>query len=105
MIINMENIKPKHVEFVSYTGEYPCLCSGTLTLRIDGEEVIFWNMGKAGIKGYPSFWITNGDCRNPHSSEWVIDYETIPEKYRDYFYEIDEVFNENVPRPCCGGCN
>ena len=29
------------VEFVSYTGTYPNLCSGVLTLRIDGEEVRF----------------------------------------------------------------
>ena len=30
----MEN----HVKFVSYDGEYPCLCSGTLILNIDGED-------------------------------------------------------------------
>ena len=29
------------VEFVSYTGEYPNLCRGVLTLCIDGEEVRF----------------------------------------------------------------
>ena len=29
------------VEFVSYTGEFPNLCRGVLTLRIDGEEVRF----------------------------------------------------------------
>lgn len=27
------------VEFVSYTGEYPNLCSGILTVKIDGEIV------------------------------------------------------------------
>ena len=31
----------KHVEFISYTGRYPNLCSGILTLRIDGKEVTF----------------------------------------------------------------
>ena len=25
------------VEFVSYSGKYPCLCMGTLVLKIDGE--------------------------------------------------------------------
>ena len=27
------------VEFVSYSGRYPNLCSGTLVLRIDGKTV------------------------------------------------------------------
>ena len=27
------------VEFVSYTGERPCLCAGDLTIMIDGEMV------------------------------------------------------------------
>lgn len=29
------------VEFISYNGDFPNLCSGTLVLRIDGEEVTF----------------------------------------------------------------
>lgn len=29
------------VEFVSYDGDFPNLCSGTLVLRIDGEKVTF----------------------------------------------------------------
>lgn len=30
-----------HVKFVSYTGNYPNLCRGDLTLEIDGEIVTF----------------------------------------------------------------
>ena len=30
-----------HVKFVSYTGEYPILCSGKLTLEIDGVIYTF----------------------------------------------------------------
>ena len=26
------------IEFVNYTGEWPCLCSGTLTIKVDGKE-------------------------------------------------------------------
>lgn len=29
------------VEFVDYTGEFPCLCSGEVTLKIDGQVVKF----------------------------------------------------------------
>ena len=31
----------REIEFVSYTGKYPCLCMGTLTLKIDGKEMSF----------------------------------------------------------------
>lgn len=39
--MSVRNGTREHVEFVSYTGKYPNLCNGTLTLRIDGKEVRF----------------------------------------------------------------
>ena len=42
MLIN----KPRtteDVKFISYTGKYPVLCCGVLTLEIDGEIVEFGN--------------------------------------------------------------
>jgi hypothetical protein len=30
-----------NIEFVSYNGKYPNLCSGKLTVKIDGKEVSF----------------------------------------------------------------
>lgn len=36
--MSLVNFKPKNVEFVSYTGGWPNLCSGVLTLKIHGEE-------------------------------------------------------------------
>lgn len=41
MLINRNNNETNHVEFVSYSGKWPNLCSGELTLEIDGEEVAF----------------------------------------------------------------
>ena len=29
---------PRHVKFISYTGKYPNLCGGILTLEIDGKK-------------------------------------------------------------------
>lgn len=108
MIIN-RNIddSQSHVEFISYSGEYPSLCMGVLTLKIDGEEIRFGHDYKNSHwhndGNYKCFWISGGytDIGN---NEWKIDYEALPEKYRQYANEIDRVFNENVDYGCCGGC-
>lgn len=39
MLINRNNNETKHVNFVSYTGSWPNLCSGVLTLEIDGKKL------------------------------------------------------------------
>ncbi len=102
------------VEFISYTGRYPNLCSGVLTLKIDNEVVKFghesknydWKTHKHNDSNYDKFWVSGGGIRNqcPYQDEWVINVEDIPEKYRKYAVVIDYLFNENVPRGCCGGC-
>ncbi len=117
MLINNNFNNNGHVEFVSYTGKYPNLCSGVLTLRIDGEEVRFGHnyliIDSWKTDGnYDSFWRSGGECgfRNNYSEsyidkgEWYIDVDAIPDIYMKYAREIDDVFNENVPWGCCGGC-
>lgn len=104
--MNKEN-SDKHVKFISYSGEYPCLCMGSLVLEIDGKE---WRFGNRE-KNY-SFWSSGGRCgftngyRNSRveTDEWEIEEEDLPEELRKYVDEIDEVFNENVRWGCCGGC-
>jgi hypothetical protein len=107
-----------HVKFISYTGKYPNLCRGVLTLEIDGEEVKFghdYSGFESWLKdgNYEGFWTSGGSCcfYDSHyqetridTGEWKIDFQSIPEKYRKYAYEIDEVFNSNVQYGCCGGC-
>ena len=105
------------IEFVSYTGKYPNLCRGVLTLRIDGEEVrfghdysVFESWKTDG--NYDDFWSSNGSCGFTndfkdsyiYDGEWEISIDELPEKYQKYVDEIAEVFNDNVPRGCCGGC-
>ncbi len=109
--------KQEHVKFVSYTGKYPNLCSGILTLEIDGVIQRFghnyldrsWETDG----NHPAFWGTGGECgfagsnyTNPyvHKGEWQIDASEMPEEFRRYAAEIDKVFNENVEYGCCGGC-
>ena len=104
MLVNINaNTAESHVKFISYTGEWPNLCSGILTLEIDGKEVQFGY----GPPNNP-FW-TSGGGLNPnyegtYQGEWKIDVNMIPGKYRKYASEIDKVFNENVKWGCCGGC-
>ena len=103
----------RHVKFVSYTGKYPNLCCGVLTLLIDGKEVkmtvkkgqkVIWETDG----NYDRFWESGGGIKPGYSGtyhrEWDIIVDDLPEKYREYASEIDEEFNSNVEYGCCGGC-
>lgn len=107
MLINMANDNNEHIEFISYSGRYPCLCMGTLVLKIDGQEVKFGNKYSDKNVDYPRFWNSGGGLDSDYcaySGEWEIDVEELPEQYRKYATEIDDVFNTNVKYGCCGGC-
>lgn len=105
MLIGYEN--PSHVKFISYSGEYPNLCSGILILEIDGKQYKFAPYHD-NITIFPKFWSSGGcfseNFLNVEKGEWEIDYMEIPEQFRKYANEIDKVFNENVEYGCCGGC-
>lgn len=99
---------PQHVKFISYTGKWPSLCRGILTLRIDGVEHRFgYSCGQ-----HEPFWTSGGECwftgnyEDAHVSEgpWQIDVSRLLEELKPFATEIDEVFNSNVPHGCCGGC-
>lgn len=50
-----------HVKFVSYTGNYPNLCRGDLTLKIDGEIVTFgYGFDSDDKPKYDIFWSSGG---------------------------------------------
>lgn len=103
MLVNASN--SGHVEFVSYDGKYPNLCSGTLHLKIDGKSFFF-----GPDKPFDIFWSSGGHCgfRNGEAlvthGEWKIDVDDLPDELKPYTAEIDEVFNDNVRQGCCGGC-
>lgn len=86
------------VKFVSYDGEYPCLCMGKLVLNIDGSDVQFpsYCLSSGGSCGFDddwNDWISKGD--------WSVN---VPEEYKDLKDEITKVVNDNIPNGCCGGC-
>jgi len=87
------------IEFVSYDGAYPNLCSGTLVLKIDGKEVTFPNycMSSGG-----SVWFDEDWGEHIEDGPWTL--SDIPAEYAHLKAEIEDVINDNVSEGCCGGC-
>ena len=89
------------IEFVSYNGEYPNLCSGSLTVKIDEKTVclpshLFYSGGCA--------WFDEEWNAYVESGKWKIDMHSLPKEYAHLVSELEEVMNDNVPWGCCGGC-
>ena len=129
MLVNKKNSNTSRVKFISYTGEYPNLCRGVLTLEIDGIQYKFghnysnYHFDDKGVgrftdedpehPNFNSFW-TSGGCVTGgapdwnfevHTGEWEIDVNDLPEQFWDVADEIDAVMNSGViPEGCCGGC-
>lgn len=94
----------KEVKFVEYTGKWPNLCRGELTLEIDGQRVTF-NPFKT--KGYGL--CSGGSCGfNDDYTESYINYGpwtiSLPEEYKDIEKQVEKLINENIEEGCCGGC-
>lgn len=87
------------VEFVSYDGKYPCLCMGTLIIKVNNK---IYSLKGAMISGGSickndnwDMWATYGD--------WEVNLEEYPE-LKPYKEEITCLVNKNVRKGCCGGC-
>mgnify|MGYP001027278592 FL=1 len=87
------------VEFVSYDGKYPNLCSGQLVLKINGQVR---ELPRYCLKSGGGVWFDN-DWRNAHveTGRWSID---LPEDLEPLRTKIEECINENIPYGCCGRC-
>lgn len=101
------------IEFLSFTGKYPCLCLGTLTLLIDGRKITFGSIGKRTDYDYPSFWESGGTLylNNNNDGEyyvtegdWTVDENFLPDFLKPYSKELAEIMNNSVPHGHCGGC-
>ena len=110
-----------NIEFISYNGAYPNLCSGELNVKIDGKDYWFGynhhstNFAKNVSEPlYTPFW-ESGGCidRNEdysdmwaESGSWELDYnpKDYPQEVVECMEDLIKVFNENVEHGCCGGC-
>lgn len=95
------------VRFISYNGEYPALCKGSLVLEINGETIRF---GEDIDDNYESFWTTGGEAVNNKTEShvykrpWRVDQAKLPPQYVALKKEIEDALNNGVPWGCCGGC-
>jgi len=89
-----------NVEFVSYDGEYPNLCSGVLVLRVNGTE---WRFDSHSLSSGGSVWFDEDWSENVESGPWSID--RWPDGFPEDAKELAiSAVNMNVPEGCCGGC-
>ena len=86
------------VEFVSYDGKYPNLCSGQLVLKINGQARVF---PRYCLSSGGSVWFDNDWDEHVETGRWSINLTEDLEPLRK---EIEECINENIPYGCCGGC-
>lgn len=115
----------KIIEFVSYDGEWPNLCRGTLIIRVkeyvedfscdeaeDFESSIEEKHAEFKEYEFKNILRTGGSCdfsddyRQSHIDQepWWIYKSDLPDELKPYKKKIEEVINENIPWGCCGGC-
>jgi len=100
------------IKFVSYDGCFPNLCMGNLVLEIDNTLYTFGTFtDKEKENCFDSFWETGGyvsfdEDWNDYvfSGPWKLSSRSLPDFLKPYGKELIEIFNENVPYGCCGGC-
>ena len=85
-----------------YDGKYPNLCSGDLSIEIDGEKWLFppGSLQSGGYVHFDDEWEeTIGQ------GEWTI--EEWPEGFPEEEEEKEkalEMINKQITHGCCGGC-
>jgi len=93
-------MKKLTLSFVSYDGAYPNLCSGTLILKLNNEEITFPDdcLFSGG-----SVWFNENYDAYVEKGLWEISNwpKNFPENLKDKALEI---INDNISQGCCGGC-
>ena len=79
---------------IEYDGEYPNLCSGDLTVTVDGQRYMF-----------PDYcvWFDEDWNERVETVGWSINQwpENFPEELKS---PVLKAINETIPHGCCGGC-
>jgi hypothetical protein len=85
---------------IQYNGRFPNLCSGNLTVVVDG---VSWEFPKyclvsGGGVSFDENWDENVWHGNWGVYEWP---ENFPQELKE---TVLTAINEQVPHGCCGGC-
>ncbi len=94
------NLLAPTLEFYSYDGTYPNLCSGSLILLLAGEKIVFPShcLSSGGSVSFSKDWEEDVSGGPWTISDWP---ENFPESLKE---EAEEIVNENIRHGCCGGC-
>jgi hypothetical protein len=93
----------REINFISYDGRYPNLCSGVLTFSIDGEER---KTTKSALRSGGNAGNWQDDFAGAFSGDWSLredDPAFADFTQQDFDFLTAEV-NAHVERGCCGGC-
>jgi hypothetical protein len=98
IIMEKTKIKRKKITALSFTGEFPNLCSGIL--RISLSDGLIYNFGTLTPGG------TLNEDYEGVEGEWGIDGEQIPENFPAYLIPevIKRINSGEIRKSCCGGC-
>lgn len=86
---------------VKYSGEYPCLCMGILTVTINETEYKFprYCMESGGSCYFSCDYTEANATKGPWKiTSWP---KNFPEEYKEATLEA---VNNKIPWGCCGGC-
>lgn len=85
------------IKFISYSGCYPALCYGTLTIEVNGTR---YELEDCLHSGGDITWDDEG-IEDIEDGEWRV---SVPDELKAFKEAITEVVNDNVEHGCCGGC-
>lgn len=90
------------IKFISYTGKFPNLCSGTLTVEHDGTQYEI-NGNKAFYTG-GNVSFSAGWEEDIEIGAWGVFADELPPELEEHWEKVEEIMNDNVQHGCCGGC-
>lgn len=86
---------------LTYSGKYPVLCFGKLTVTDNSEKT--WEFPEHCLSSGGHVWFDNNWFEHVERGSWTISEwpKDFPEELKT---EVLELVNREIPRGCCGGC-